>query len=44
VGRLFELEKQHKEDTYEFTSGVLFEKRIYSNQFNYQRIASVWMG
>jgi hypothetical protein len=25
-GMLFELEKQHKEDSYEFTSGLLFEK------------------
>ena len=27
-GMLFELEKQHKEDTYEFTSGLLFEKEF----------------
>ena len=27
-GVLFELEKQHKEDTYEFTSGLLFEKEF----------------
>lgn len=27
-GMLFELEKQHKEDIYEFTSGLLFEKEF----------------
>jgi len=27
-GMLFELEKQHKEDTYEFTTGLLFEKEF----------------
>ena len=27
-GMLFELEKQHKKDTYEFTSGLLFEKEF----------------
>jgi hypothetical protein len=27
-GMLFELEKQHKEDVYEFTSGLLFEKEF----------------
>jgi hypothetical protein len=27
-GMLFELEKQHKEDTFEFTSGLLFEKEF----------------
>ncbi|WP_339725400.1 hypothetical protein [uncultured Paraglaciecola sp.] len=27
-GVLFELEKQHKEDIYEFTSGILFEKEF----------------
>jgi hypothetical protein len=35
---LFELEKQHKKDAYEFNTGLLFEK-IYSNQLNYQRTA-----
>jgi hypothetical protein len=27
-GLLFELEKQHKQDAYEFTSGLLFEKEF----------------